>query len=86
MVWSVESVGVSGICRGLLPFLGQLYQAHVSEAEVDEILQQLFSDLVLDGLSSLGEQRVITTDQPPVLLLLLSQTGPNWLITAHRHT
>lgn len=47
-----------------LPFLGQFQQRHVVETEVDEILQQLLSQVVLDGLreekGSKGEARAHT--------------------------
>ena len=35
---------------GLLPLLGQSKEGHVAEAEVDQVLQELFPQVVLDGL------------------------------------
>lgn len=34
----------------VLPFLWQLDEPHVAEAEVDQVLQQFLPDLVLNGL------------------------------------
>ena len=36
--------------RGVSPLLGQSEQGHVAEAEVDQVLQKLFPQVVLDGL------------------------------------
>lgn len=35
---------------GISPLLGQPEQGHVAEAEVDQVLQELFPQVVLDGL------------------------------------
>lgn len=48
-------VCVGGATAGLTalwvsPFFWQLDESHVAEAEVDQVLQQLLSDLVLNGL------------------------------------
>lgn len=41
----------AGLWVSASPFLWQLDEPHVAEAEVDQVLQQLLPDLVLNGLS-----------------------------------
>lgn len=57
---------IKKVCVNLLcdrPFLWQFNEPHVSEAEVNQILQQLLSEMILDRLQEQNAQKSDCRDE-----------------------